>query len=252
MELEIVPPDINEVLREYRRKASRFAQRARKLGASIPVKEFVGPRIHAPLTALCLIMDPAKVFVEMIENQEQFKQALNKIFKAFVIYNHHHFHSNPHQHFWLSDDYIAFISSNTFISLIAPFYQNFFRNYPDAVFCFHADGPLDHQFASLSSFLRIQRIDIGGFSSLEAACKYFKGRAVISGGLNCKDFYSKRLQEGTIKKAFEAIRLAGSGGGFELAVGGQCYIGINPESLCQFVEVIRREGKNLLGDSATP
>jgi uroporphyrinogen-III decarboxylase len=89
--------------------------------------------------------------------------------------------------------------------------------------------------------MNLTSMDMGGWSSIEAAKKYLGGKVRFSGGLNCKDFY---YDFETAKPKIEhAIRIGAPGGGFTLAIGGETYPGVNPDTLIKGVAYAKKVGK---------
>jgi hypothetical protein len=87
-------------------------------------------------------------------------------------------------------------------------------------------------------------MDIGGFSKLENAVRAMKGRVFIHGGLQCQDFYGKNgMTPETKAKVLEAMRLAAPGGGFELAIGGETYVGVSPRAICECARFVEKYGR---------
>ena len=64
-----------------------------------------------------------------------------------------------------------------------------------------------------------------------------------SSRLRCWDFYAPgKMTPETRRKVIDAIRLAALGGGFELAIGGECYVGVSPEGVCDLVRFVTQWG----------
>jgi uroporphyrinogen-III decarboxylase len=89
--------------------------------------------------------------------------------------------------------------------------------------------------------MRLSQMDIGGWSDIAAAKPHLGGKVVMSGGLNCRDLYGTLEQA---KPAIErAIRIGAPGGGYILAVGGETYVGVNPDTLVRAVEYAKEIGR---------
>ena len=86
-------------------------------------------------------------------------------------------------------------------------------------------------------------MDIGGFSSLEKAAQSLKGKVRFSGGLNCKDFYKGTSFEHVKSRIDHCITLAGSGGGYTMAIGGETYVRADPQLLKRAVSYVRQASK---------
>lgn len=238
LKLQVIPPDRNRLWQSLQAKAERFAARASKLGTNIPVAKFRPPAIHLPLTATCLLADATQVMLAVGGRTPELDKVLWHMCHALIEWNAY-FYGNGEM--WLCDDYICFISEADFRACLTKHYQFLNTVYSDRRLCFHADGPLDQHFAHLLDFVSAKKVDIGGFSSLVEERRHLQGRVLFSGGLNNKDFDKHGLHQTTIKKALQAIEDSKAEGGFELSIGGQCYVGVNPDSLCQLVEIVRSE-----------
>ncbi len=104
----------------------------------------------------------------------------------------------------------------------------------------HADGPNDHHFEMYANDMKLTQMDIGGFSDIANAKPALHGKMVFSGGLNCRDLY---YDLATAKPAIDrAIRIGAPGGGYILAIGGETYVGVNPETLVQAVAYAKEAG----------
>ncbi|HUV38076.1 MAG TPA: uroporphyrinogen decarboxylase family protein, partial [Planctomycetota bacterium] len=139
---------------------------------------------------------------------------------------------------------ISQISGASFREFEMPYYRRLIERYAPTSFHLHTDGPNDQHFRILADEVGITSMDIGGFSSLEAAVRDMKGKVFISGGLNCKDFYAKgAMSDDTRRKALAAMKLAAPGGGFELAIGGETYVGVDPQGIRDLVRLVEERGK---------
>ena len=242
--LDIQRPEDNPRLKEVIASSERFEAAAKKMGVSMAVRRVRGVRTHPPLSCLCALMDPGEVCLAMHTEPDKLKRALDKCFEGLLTY-------------WeafagdlsalgslsLADDNISFISADMFRRFEAPYYMDLKRRLNASEFHLHTDGPNDQHFSALANEVGLTRMDIGGFSLLENAVRDMKGKVCIHGGLNCKDFYDEGpMTEATRKKALRAIRLAGPGGGFELAIGGETYVRVSPQGIRDLVELVEERG----------
>jgi uroporphyrinogen-III decarboxylase len=245
---KVPDPANNPRLRDYLRLYERFNATARKMGVTMPLNEKPRLGIHPPISALCALIDPVKAYVAMYTEPEALRRALDNMFEAFCTYYEffRKLYGEPMtgMHFGLADDNIAAISGEMFREWEMPYYLKFRERYRPKGFSLHTDGPNDQHFRILADEAGITSMDIGGFSSLERAVAEMKGKVFISGGLNCKDFYAKgALSDATRVKALRAMKLAAPGGGFQLAIGGETYVGVDPQGLRELVTLVEERGK---------
>jgi len=202
-------------------------------------------KIHPPLSAACAIMNPTDIYTLMYTEPKVIFLLFDKLFEAFcklVDYSDKRNGIKKRDSISLADDNSAFISPEMYRKFVLPYNKKIYERYGRRTRFLHADGPNDHLFAILANELKLTFMDIGGFSSLEAAVKAMKGRVIIHGGLNDKDLY-EGLTEKTKRKIKKAIRLAAPGGGYEFAIGGETYVGIGPETLVDLVNYVKEVGK---------
>jgi len=241
--LDFPAPEQNERLKREIRKSLSFQEAARKAGIRLKIDLLNTVAIHPPLSCLCALMDPAVVYTSMVEEPDKLKQALDLCFRAFTAYTDPWLGKPPVTAVYLADDNCCFISPEAFREFEMPYYLRIAERYRPREFHLHTDGPSDHLFPVLPE-AGVTNMDIGGFSRLAVAATHLKGRVYLHGGLNCKDFYgSGPLSPGTRSKALSAMRLAGPGGGFQLAIGGETYVGASPEGICGLVRLVEERGK---------
>jgi len=245
IELPFPAPGDNPRLKAEIDKAERFRAAARKMGVRVPVNRMTTVSIHPPLSCLCALLDPAIVYAAIYEEPEKLKAALDRCFEAFVAYADLWWKpGEPNDAVWLADDNHAFISAAAFREFEMPYYLKVKERYRPKRFHLHADGPYDHLFGIHASESGVTDIDIGGFSKLENAVKHMKGKVYLSGGLMCQDLYGEGpLSDAARRKALGAIRLAAPGGGFQLAIGGETYVGVSPRGLVELVKLVAERGK---------
>jgi uroporphyrinogen-III decarboxylase len=241
--LNFPAPEQNERLKREIQKSLVFQETAKKAGVRLKVDLLNTVALHPPLSCLCALMDPGVVYAAMIEEPEKLKTALDLCFKAFISYTDIWLGKAPVWGVYLADDNSCFISANSFREFEMPYYRKIVEHYQPKEFHLHTDGPSDQLFPVLPE-AGVTNIDIGGFSRLENAVKHMKGRVYLHGGLNCKDFYGDGpMSPETRKKALTAMRLAGPGGGFQLAIGGETYVGTSPQGICDLVRLVEVRGK---------
>ena len=245
---EVKRPLDNPRIAPHFRLYERFNAAARKMGVKLALSDEPSVGMHPPLSCLCALMDNVTVYTAMYETPELLKRALDKMYDAWVLYFDYFrdLYGQPKTGigFGLCDDNITQISDDMFREFEMPYYLKFRERYKPKSFHLHTDGPNDHHFRTLAYEAGITEMDIGGFSSLDAAVAAMKGKAFISGGLNCKDFYTKgRLSDETRRKALRALKLAAPGGGFSLAIGGETYVGVDPQGIRELVELVEQHGK---------
>jgi uroporphyrinogen-III decarboxylase len=141
----------------------------------------------------------------------------------------------------LSDDNSAFISNELYREMVMPYNMAIYERYGQKGRSLHADGPNDHHFQMYADDMKLTSMDMGGFSDIAIAKRALHGKTAFSGGLNCKDLY---YDFETAKPVVDrAIKIGAPGGGFTLAVGGETYVGVNPDTLIQVVEYAKDVGK---------
>lgn len=243
--LDIPRPQDNPRFRERARAVARFAETARKMGVRLTVRKSETLHAHPPLSFLCAVVDPVVVCTAMFTERDKLRAALDKCFDAFLTYREIGL-ADPKKitSLGIADDNVSFISGAAFREWELPYYHRLRERYRLASFHLHTDGPNDQHFRILAGESGLTSMDIGGFSELTNAVREMKGRVHISGGLNCKDFYAKGgMSEVTRRKALGALRLAGPGGGFQLAIGGETYVGVSPRGIRELVELVESRGR---------
>jgi uroporphyrinogen-III decarboxylase len=193
-------------------------------------------------------MSPTQVYEMMYTAPALLRRFLDKCWEAFCIYSDYFddLYGRPRKRagVGLADDNISQISAEMFRRFEMPYYFKLRDRHQAERFSLHTDGPNDQHFQVLADEVKLTSMDIGGYSSLERAAAAMKGKVYIHGGLQCQDFYAPgKMTPQTRRKAIEAIRLAAPGGGFELAIGGETYVGVSPEGLCDLVRFVERWGR---------
>lgn len=245
---EVPHPKDNPRLTGHFKLYERFGAAARKMGVTLALSDWPSVVPHPPLSCLCALMDNTTVYMAMHTEPELLKRALDRMYETYVLYFDHfrdlYGRRKRHIDFGLCDDNISQISAECFRRFEMPYYTRFRERYDITSFHLHTDGPNDQHFRILADEVKLSSMDIGGFSSLERAVADMKGKVYLSGGLNNKDFYAKGgMTDETRRKVLRAIRLAAPGGGFQLAIGGETYVGVKAQALRELVELVQRRGR---------
>lgn len=247
--LTIPDPATNPRLKDYFRNHERFNETARKMGVKLRLNDKPAIGIHPPLSCACALMSPTKVYEMMYTEPDLLHRFLGKCWQAFCTYSDYFdkLYGRPLKRgsVGLCDDNISQISAEMFRRFEMPYYRQLRERHQATGFHLHTDGPNDQHFRILADEVKLTAMDIGGYSKLENAVRDMKGKVHIFGGLRCWDFYAPgRMTPETRRKAIEAIRLAAPGGGFELAIGGETYVGVSPEGICDLVRFVKKWGRH--------
>ena len=233
------PADHPGVMRVYRQYEERKAQ-VEKMGLNLPVAG--GFQIHPPLSAACAIMDPVQVYTLMSTEPERIHKLFRKLLEAFFKLQdfRDRYFGTKTEDIGLCDDNSAFVSDEMYRELVMPYNMAIYERYGKKSRYLHADGPNDHHFKTYADVMKLKAMDMGGFSQIEHAKRYLKGKVFFSGGLNCKDLYEDF--EAARPVVERAIRIGAPGGGYALAIGGETYPGVNPDTLIQVVAYAKEIG----------
>jgi len=222
----------------YEQMKAKVEQRGIKLGVG------GGLGIHPPLSCACALAPPELVYELMATHPEKVRVLFDKCFEAFcrlADFNDRYFGVKEHTHLGLADDHSAFVSADMYRRMVFPYNKALYDRYGRDGRYLHADGPNDHLFALYADEMKLTQMDIGGFSDIARAKPALQGKVVMSGGLNCKNLYGTFEQA---KPAIDrAIRIGAPGGGFILAIGGETYVGVNPDTLVKSVAYAKEAGK---------
>lgn len=241
--LEVPDPQNNPRVLEIYRQGEKLKELVRKMGLDLPVSYGLG--IHPPLSCACAIMKPTKVYELMVTDSELAHNFFTKLLQAFektLQFNDRYWGIKDRDSIALADDNSAFVSPRMYKHVVLPYNRAIYRKYGRKYRYLHADGPNDHLFPILAKEIKLTEMDIGAFSSMEAAVRYLKGITTISGNLNTKDLYGE-FTPALRKKVKKMIRLAAPGGGYIFGIGGEAYVGIVPETLKKVVNYVKRIGK---------
>ena len=227
-------------IREAFRKIEQFKDRVKERGIDIPAGGGLG--IHPPLSCACALAEPEMVYSLMYEDPALIHRFFAKLLDAFcrLVDYQDSLLGRKTESIGLADDHSAFVSNPMYREFVYPYNMAIYERYGLKGRSFHADGPNDHHFEMYANDMKLTRMDIGGFSDIANAKPALQGKTVFSGGLNCRDLY---YDLATAKPVIDrAIRIGAPGGGFILAVGGETYVGVNPDTLIQAVEYAKEAG----------
>ena len=242
--LEIPDPAEHEGVLKVYRMYEELKAKMQKVNPKIPVGGGFG--IHPPISCACAIMEQTLVYEMLITEKKLMHKLFSKLLEAFIKlrdFQDKYFGTRT-ESIGLCDDNSAFISNELYREMVMPYNMAIYERYGQKGRYFHADGPNDHHFRMYADDMKLTSMDIGGFSDIAAAKKALHGKTVFSGGLNCKDLY---YDFETAKPAVDrAIRIGAPGGGFTLAVGGETYVGVNPDTLIQVVKYGKGSVKHFL------
>ena len=222
---------------------AKFKAIAAKIAPKLPVGG-ANFSIHPPLSCACAIMDPVKVYEMFYTEPELLERFLDKCLDAYI-----RIRDSVDKRLGvkrttlgLPDDNSAFISAEMYRKYVAPRNKALYDRYGSKGRHLHADGPNDHLFPIIADYLKVTVMDIGGFSSMDAAVAAMKGKVVIEGNMNNRDLYGP-LSEAAKTKIRHMMRIAGPGGGYVFAIGGEAYVGVPPETMIEMVKYAKEVGK---------
>jgi len=242
--LQIKDPRDNARIQDYLKRGQRFVERARELGVRVPASPgWVG--IHPPLSCACAIADDAWVYENMVAEPGIVLKLFEKCFRAFCAcqeYMYEVYGGGP-GHLGLADDNSAFVSDEMYRRMVLPFNLALYEKYGSSGRSLHADGPNEHHYETYAKIVKLNHMDIGGWSKLRPAVEILKpAGCVVHGGLNNRDLYSG-WTEPLRQKIRQSIRIAAPGGGYEFAIGGETYAGTDPDVLCRTFEYAHEVGR---------
>jgi len=242
-EFRVAHPASLQRVQDVYRRAEEFRDLAQKIVPEVPVSSWrLG--IHPPLSCACAIAGSTEVYEIMKTEPELMRRFFRKLratFERLVEYADGRLGTKTDT-LGLCDDNSAFISAAMYRALVLPENRALYERFGMSRRSMHMDGPADHLFEILANELRLNFMDIGGFSSLEAAVRAMKGKTVIYGNLNCKELYSPFDAELELRVK-QMLALAAPGGGYIFGVGGEAYVGINPDTLVRVVDFVTTIGR---------
>ena len=239
--LEVPDPEDHPGVQSYYRRYEQLKERVEKLGLNMPVGATLG--IHPPLSAACGILEPEEVFVYLVEEPQLVHRLFEKLLLAFFKLRDFadKYFGRKTTSIGLADDHSAFVSDEMYRQHVMPYNMLIYARYGIHGRYLHADGPNDHHFETYANIMKLTSMDIGGWSDIANAKPILHGKVFFSGGLNCKDlYYDLERAKPAIRRA---IRIGAPGGGYALAIGGETYVGVNPDTLVQAVEYAKQIGR---------
>jgi uroporphyrinogen decarboxylase-like protein len=238
--LKLTEPEANPRVLEVYRQCERLKEKVEKLGLKVGVGG--GLQIHPPLSAACGILDVEEVLVTLHDDPMLVHRLFQKLLLAF--FERKEFHDRCFgtrtTSIGLAHDHSAFVSDAMYRQHVMPYNRLIYARYGQHDRHLHADGPNDHHFQTYADIVRLTSMDIGGFSDIANAKPIFAGKLFFSGGLNCKELYGDFAA--ARPSVDRALRIGMPGGGYALAVGGETYAGVNPDTLCQVVAYAKKAG----------
>lgn len=237
-------PRENPQVQETVKLGERFKERVKELGIQVPAGgAYIG--IHPPLSCACAIADPTWVYEMLHSDPRTVELLFEKCYHAFCDikdYMDERSGSRP-QSLGLADDNCSFVSAPMYNDYVLPWNQRLYARYGQQGRTLHADGPHHQHFRTYVDVVRLNSVDIGGWSKLQPAVDILKpGRCAFSGNLNCRDFYGP-LDETLRQKIRQTIRIAAPGGGYVFAIGGETYPMVNPDTLADGFRYAHEVGK---------
>ncbi len=216
---------------------ARVEKRGIKMGAGF------GIGIHPPLSCACALAEPTLIYELMYTAPEAIHEFFEKLLETFFRLTdfQDRYFGTRRTSCGLADDNSAFISPQMYREFVLPYNRRIYERYGRDGRYLHFDGPGDHLFEIIANELKVTQHDIGGFSNVAAAKSAYRGKVFFGGGLNLKEFY------GALEQARPAvdrvIEIGAPGGGFYFAIGGETYVGANPETLKQAVAYVKKKGR---------
>lgn len=238
--LQISDPDNFPSIQRVYRAYERMKARAEELGLKLGVGGGLG--MHPPLSAACGFLDVEEVYYYLVTEPQLVHRLFEKLLLTFFRLRdfHDRYFGSKTTSIGLADDHSAFISDEMYRQHIMPYNLMIYARYGQNGRYLHADGPNDHHFVTYADIMKLTSMDIGGFSDIANAKPVFANKVFFSGGLNCKDLYGDFA---TAKPAVDrALQIGMPDGGYALAVGGETYVGVNPDTLCQVIAYAKKAG----------
>lgn len=228
-------------IQETYRRIERFKERVAERGINLPAGGGIG--IHPPISCACALAEPELIFSLMYEDAELIHRFFAKLLDAYcrLVDYRDSLSGRKTESIGLADDHSAFVSNPMYRQFVLPYNMAIYERYGKKGRSLHADGPNDHHFEMYANDMKLTHMDIGGFSDIVNAKPALHGKTAFSGGLNCRDLY---YDLATARPVIDrAIRIGAPGGGFTLAVGGETYVGVNPDTLIQAVAYAKEAGR---------
>ncbi len=238
--LEVPEPEDCEGIRHAYRQYEALKAKVEKMGLDVPVSGRL--RYHPPLSAACALMPAEEVYAYMAYEPELIHKFFAKLLAGWLKlqeYNERVFGKETGVS--LADDHSAFVSNQMYRELVLPYNLTIYERYGKTSRYLHADGPTDHHFRRYATVHMLTSMDIGGFSDIAVARPALFGHTMMLGGINCRDLYYDFAAAKPVVD--RSLRIAGPGGGYVFAVGGETYAGVNPDTLIQVVQYVKSVGR---------
>ena len=240
---EIPHPEDHPGLRYVRELGERARERVEAAGGRIGAGAGIG--IHPPLSASCALMEPVRVVKLMYTDPDLVHRFFSKLAEEKIRMHEYEekLAGRRKEHFGLADDHMLMLTPDQYRRFEMPYVTRMYKRFGPKGRHLHGDGPNDHLFELLAREVKLTNMDIGGFSSLGKAAEKLKGIVRFSGGMNCKDFYLGTSFVHVRSRIDQCIELAGSGGGYTMAIGGETYVGADPDLLRRAVAYVEQAAK---------
>jgi len=251
--LALVDPRDNPRVQEHLRRGQAFADRVRELGLDYPTgRPSFG--IHPPISCATAIADANWVYLMMTLEPELMRGFFEKCFAAFCMcmdYMYELYGGKPGS-LGLADDNSAFVSDSMYREQVLPWNLALYEKYGPNYRSLHADGPNEHHYETYAKLIKLNHMDIGGFSKLRPAVDILKpAHCIVYGNINNRDLYAGWTDR-LAQKVRQTIRIAAPGGGYQFAIGGEVYAGTPPDTLCRMFDYAHEVGKYPIEIEAEP
>ena len=241
--LEVPDVESHARIHDLLQLGEAFKSKAKRMAPKLPASGGqVG--IHPPLSCACALMESSKFYELLYTDPHHADMLLGKCFETFCrlrdFYNKVD-GVTTQTRLGLADDNSAFLSNEMYREFVFKYNKALYDRYGSEWRYLHADGPNDHHFQMYADDMKLTSMDMGGWSSREAAKTHLGGKTFFTGGLNCKDLYYDFARA---KPAIDdALRICAPGGGFGLAIGGETYPGVRPDTLIRAVRYAKTAGR---------
>jgi len=242
LNLKLPDPEDHKGVLEIYKRYEQLKVRAEKIWKG-EVSVGGGMGFHPPLSAACAVVPLDTLYAWLVEEPTLVRMFFAKMLTAFLKLQDFkdRYFGQKTTHMGLADDNSAFVSNETYRQFVMPYNMTIYERYGSEWRYLHADGPNDHHFAMYANDMRLNEMDMGGFSDIANAKRDLGGKTAFHGGLNCKDLY---YDFETAKPVVDrAIRIGAPGGGFSLNIGGEAYAGVNPQTLVKVVDYAKKAGR---------
>ncbi len=243
-ELQVIPPQDSPSIQQHLACCREFAERVEQLGLDIPVSP-PSLGMHPPISSATAIADPDWVYMMMAAEPQAIKLLFDKCFQAFCMLRDYMIEigSADYDSLGLCDDNSAFISAEMYKEQILPYNKALYERYGRKYRYLHTDGPSQQNFPVYADIIKLNMMDVGGWSNLQPAVDILKpAGCVIHGNMNNRDLYGGWTED-VRRIVRQMIRMAGPGGGYEFAIGGETYPGVDPDVLCRTFEYAHEVGE---------